>query len=255
MDEILGRVVAVAGSQMTATLEVDERTEDAIRIGAMVKARSADLEVVGTIAATQVESSGPSPRSVFVVDLLGEVVRAGEGRLQFSRGVSHYPISGTPVRAATETDLTAVYTRPSVSNVTIGTLYHDPLRPAFVLVNELLAKNFAVIGATGSGKSCAVTLILSAILAEHPKCTHRPLGPAQRICHGLRRPFRSRQRRQSATAVLAAGFRRGRRGASPRWHRTGAGSSGDHLEGCDNPGTPAVRNRRFRCGIGYRRYT
>jgi len=34
---------------MTATLEVDERTEDAIRIGAMVKAHSADLEVVGTI--------------------------------------------------------------------------------------------------------------------------------------------------------------------------------------------------------------
>jgi DNA helicase HerA-like ATPase len=168
MDEILGRVVAVAGSQMTATLDADELTADVIRIGAMVKARSGDLEVVGTIAATQVESSGPSPRSVFVVDLLGEVVCAGEGRLQFSRGVSHYPISGTPVRAATETDLTAVYTRPSVSNVTIGTLYHDPLRPAFVLVNELLAKNFAVIGATGSGKSCAVTLILSAILAEHP---------------------------------------------------------------------------------------
>jgi len=33
--------------------------------------------------------------------------------------------------------------------------------------DELLAKNFAVLGATGSGKSCAVTLLLSAILAEH----------------------------------------------------------------------------------------
>src|SRR5260370_5880659 len=168
MNDILGRVVAVAGSQMTATLEVDELTAEAIRIGAMVKAQSADLEVVGTIAAIQVESSGPSPRSVFVVDLLGEVVCASEGRLQFSRGVSHYPISGTPVRAATETDLTAVYTRPSVSNVTIRSLYHDPQRPAFVLVNELLATNFALLGASGSGKSCAVTLILSSILAEHP---------------------------------------------------------------------------------------
>ena len=77
MNDILGRVVAVAGSQMTATLDADDLTADVIRIGAMVKARSGDLEVVGTIAATQVESSGPSPRSVFVVDLLGEVVRAG----------------------------------------------------------------------------------------------------------------------------------------------------------------------------------
>jgi DNA helicase HerA-like ATPase len=37
----------------------------------------------------------------------------------------------------------------------------------FVTVDELLAKNFAILGATGSGKSCGVTLLLSAILAEH----------------------------------------------------------------------------------------
>jgi len=57
------------------------------------------------------------------------------------------------------------YTRPSVSNLSLGSLYHDPSRPAFVLVDELLAKNFAVLGTTGSGKSCAIALILSAILA------------------------------------------------------------------------------------------
>src|SRR6202035_5737530 len=37
----------------------------------------------------------------------------------------------------------------------------------FVVVDELLAKNFAVLGSTGSGKSCAVTLLLLAILTEH----------------------------------------------------------------------------------------
>src|SRR5437016_3042512 len=49
-----------------------------------------------------------------------------------------------------------------------GTLYHDAGRPAFLLMNALLAKNFAVLGMTGSGKSCGVTCILSAILADHP---------------------------------------------------------------------------------------
>ena len=34
--------------------------------------------------------------------------------------------------------------------------------------NDLLGKHFAVIGTTGSGKSCAVALILQAILNEHP---------------------------------------------------------------------------------------
>jgi DNA helicase HerA-like ATPase len=38
-----------------------------------------------------------------------------------------------------------------------------------VLVDELLAKNFAVLGATGSGKSCAVALMISAILTD---CTN-----------------------------------------------------------------------------------
>jgi len=167
MDNILGRVVALAGSQMTATLEVDALTEDPVRIGAMVKVRSAHLDVIGTIGAVNAEAGGSPPRSLMVVDLLGEIVPTTEGRPQFHRGVTHYPVAGTPVRAATEVDLTAVYTRPSVTNVSIGTLYHDPRRSAFVVVDELLAKNFAVLGATGSGKSCAVTLLLSAILADH----------------------------------------------------------------------------------------
>ena len=148
----IGRVVAVAGSQMTATLEADELDRGAVRIGAMVKVRSGPLDVVGTIAAIEARSGGSPPSSAFVVDLLGEIATAADGQTQFSRGVSHYPVAGTPVRAASEADLTAVYRRPSATNVSIGTLYHDPRRPAFVLVNELLAKNFAVLGATGSGK-------------------------------------------------------------------------------------------------------
>jgi hypothetical protein len=116
-------------------------------------------------------------RSVLVADLLGEVVSSAEGPAQFHRGVSRYPIPGAPVRAATGADLTAVYTQPSVSNVSIGSLYHDARRPAFVLIDELLAKNFAVLGATGSGKSCAVTLMLSAILTDHPNAHIVVLDP------------------------------------------------------------------------------
>src|SRR5580704_3471131 len=167
MDNTIGRVVAVAGSQMTATLEVDALTEDPVRIGAMVKVRSAHLDVIGTIGTINAEGGGSAPRSLIVVDLLGEIVPTAEGRPQFSRGVTHYPVAGTPVRAATDADLTVVYTRPSATNVSIGTLYHDPRRSASIVVDELLAKNFAVLGATGSGKSCAVTLLLLAILAEH----------------------------------------------------------------------------------------
>jgi uncharacterized protein len=164
MDYSLGRVTAVSGVQMT--VEADEPFTGSIRIGALVKTRGVECEVVGTISAVEVAGSS-TPRNVFIVDLLGEIVSSAEGQKEFRRGVSLYPTSGAPVVAATDADVRMIYTRPSVSTVSIGTLYHDPTRPAFVLVDELLAKNFAVLGTTGSGKSCAIALILSAILAGH----------------------------------------------------------------------------------------
>src|ERR1700732_2700232 len=84
MENTIGRVLAVAGSQMTATLEVDALTEDPVRIGAMVKVRSAHLDVIGTINAIHTEGVASTPRSLIVVDLLGEIVPMVEGRPQFS---------------------------------------------------------------------------------------------------------------------------------------------------------------------------
>ena len=170
----LGRVTVVSGAQMT--VEADQPLAASVRIGAMIKTRSVEHEVVGTISAVQVDGGSP-PRSVFVVDLLGEIVASTEGQSEFRRGVSHYPISGAPVQDASDADLRTIYTRPSVTNVGIGTLFHDPTRQAFVLVDELLTKNFAVLGSTGSGKSCGVALILSAVLAGHPQAHIIVLDP------------------------------------------------------------------------------
>jgi len=159
MDNMFGRVAALAGSQMTVTLTEPETAQGAVRIGGMVKARAVNLDVVGTVAAVQLNNGGPSLHSIFTIDLLGEIAVAADGRQQFSRGVSHYPLIGTPVYAATEAELKVVYSPPLLPSIGIGTLYHNPQQTAFVLVNELLAKNFA--------KSCAITLILSEILREY----------------------------------------------------------------------------------------
>ena len=65
-------------------------------------------------------------------------------------------------------DLAKVYARPRTSNVHIGRLRHNQKVPAFVVTDSLLGKHFAVLGTTSTGKSCAVTVILRSILAEHP---------------------------------------------------------------------------------------
>src|SRR5271156_4631801 len=104
MDNIIGRVVAVAASQMTATLEVDALTEDPVRIGAMVKVRSGHLDVIGTIGSVNAEAGGAPPPSLILFDLLGETVPTAEGRPQLNRGATHYPVAGTPDRAAMDAD-------------------------------------------------------------------------------------------------------------------------------------------------------
>jgi uncharacterized protein len=175
MDYSLGRVTNISGAQMT--VEADEPLSGSVRIGAMVKTRSGDQQVIGTIATIEVENRGPLPRCLFVVDLLGEIVPTAEGAGEFRRGVTLHPTPGAPVLASSDADVRLVYTRPSVASVNIGTLFHDPTRPAFVLVDDMLAKHFAVLGTTGSGKSCAVALILSAILAEHPQAHIIVLDP------------------------------------------------------------------------------
>jgi hypothetical protein len=167
MGELLGRVMTVDGSQITINPEADFGDEGLARIGAMVKVGSVHHDVFARISAVRCENNSPSKRVIFA-DLLGEIIPSNEGSSRFRSGVTQYPISGAPVVAATDADLTTIYAPSSRSNVRIGTLHQDESQPAFLLVNELLRKHFALLGTTGSGKSCAVSLLLSAILADHP---------------------------------------------------------------------------------------
>jgi hypothetical protein len=167
MEQILGRVTAASGSRVTAGLDVGMAGEGFGRIGDMVKVRCSEHEAVGTVSAVQVEAGSPA-RDVFVIELFGELIPSPDGSAQFSRGVSRYPVSGAPVLAASDIDLAAIHAPASGTNIRIGTLYQDLTRPAFLLMDQLLTRHFAVLGSTGSGKSCTATLILSAIIAEHP---------------------------------------------------------------------------------------
>ena len=167
MAAALGHVMSVTGAAMTASVEFDpDATDAAVRIGGLVKVPSGGIDVIGTVASFAFEPGDP-PRRVFTADLLGELAPAENGERVFRRGVSRHPVSGAAVVAVDDADLLAIYARPDAQHVRVGSLYHDPARAAFVLTDELLAKHFAVLGTTGSGKSCAVTLILRAIIAAH----------------------------------------------------------------------------------------
>lgn len=163
--ESLGQVISVSGSQVTASLETEKTSARSLRIGAVVKTPVNGTQAIGAISAVLTESS--PPRRVLVADLVGELYTEGD-TLRFTRGVSNYPVPGAPLHSASDEDLKAIYDRPHVPSIRIGSLYNNPETPAYVLIDDLLTKHFAVLGTAGTGKSSAVVLILSAILAGNP---------------------------------------------------------------------------------------
>jgi DNA helicase HerA-like ATPase len=164
MNEILGRVVAASGAEVTAAIAAGNAGMAAIRIGALVKIPTAAADaVVGAIRRIELQEG-----TLATVELLGTLAASAADPPRFTLGVAQHPALEAPVLPTSETDLASIYARPSVDNIRIATLYDDPARPAFLAIDELLAEHFAVVGASGSGKSCAIFLVLSAILAGHP---------------------------------------------------------------------------------------
>ncbi|MGC1335407.1 MAG: ATP-binding protein, partial [Candidatus Cybelea sp.] len=166
MEETVGRITGLGGSRIMVTGENDTNPDTAVRVGSMVVIRGKESDVVGVVDSMELDAATFQRR--VAVTPLGEITGSQGNGATFHRGVSHAPALGAFVVPATSDDLKSVYVRPSTSNVRIGTLSHDESQPAFVMVDELLSRHFAVVGASGSGKSCAVTLILSAILADQP---------------------------------------------------------------------------------------
>ncbi len=172
----VGRVVSVSGSQAVALLEgdgADGREQSCgLEIGKLVTMRTDRSVVFGLVAALSVPvpSQDPTQPEVRVVELelLGETQINERGRrLGFQRGVTTFPSLGDSVFHANMEDLGIVFASPDASKVRVGSIHQDRRLPACVAVDDLLGKHFAMLGTTGSGKSCAVALILRQILQEH----------------------------------------------------------------------------------------
>src|SRR5206468_11679036 len=101
------------------------------------------------------------------VDLLGEIL-GGPVRPKFQRGVTNYPTIGDTVDLITNQELRTVYAPTGSDQINVGTLQQDPSVIAYVDVEEMLSKHFAVLGSTGVGKSTGVSLLLNEILKAPP---------------------------------------------------------------------------------------
>jgi DNA helicase HerA-like ATPase len=137
-------------------------------VGRFVSIRCASSTIVAMITDATCEDLPTSDNYIASagVDLLGEIT--GGDRPKFQRGVTNYPTIGDAVELINNQELRTVYAPSGSDQIDVGTLQQDRSVTAYVDVEEMLSKHFAVLGSTGVGKSTGVSLLLNEILKARP---------------------------------------------------------------------------------------
>ena len=190
----IGRIISVNGSQ--AIVLLNEATGDGCEaggprpvMGTLLRVNTPRALVLGLVSAQSVpvptpNASGPEIRIV-ELELVGEILLGEPGGAPiFKRGVSRHPSLGDLVYATSGRELEMAYSSQQ-QNIKVGSISQDPNIPARVLVDELLSKHFAVLGTTGTGKSCGVALILQSILKASPNAHILLLDPHNEYVRAL----------------------------------------------------------------------
>ena len=177
---LIGEVMDIAGSSSQIILSTealkflsdssDSTVAMAGQVGSQVKIRVGQVWLVAGIRNQKMHPRDPG-MIIAAVDFLGEgdeEVLTGKIN-NFRRGVTRYPIPGSPVYAATGTDLRQIYAADSRPHVEIGTVYPTTDTRAALYIDPLLGKHFALLGSTGTGKSTSAALILHRIVDMAPE--------------------------------------------------------------------------------------
>ena len=167
----VGVVASISGAKVVCQLGEHGGAKAApLLIGSVVKIPTARSLVFGLVThlSRPIFDGDSESHAAAEIDLIGEMMQQGINYSRFSRGIAFYPQLDYPVQIASSQDLSAIYSRRDDSAVRIGALYQDPSITAYLQPEAFLSRHSAIIGTTGSGKSCALTLILRSLLAKFP---------------------------------------------------------------------------------------
>jgi len=178
----IGRVVSTSGANIIVLLDGKPGDSAELQLGGLVKMMLRRSTVYGLIGELRIPAPLPNEMEQQLrladVHLMGEVLKeAFGGNGTFNRGVAFLPTLDDAVHLADEEDAGIVYALPGHETINVGTIHQNPHVAAQISVNEMLGKHFAVLGTTGTGKSCAVTLILKQVLDSHPNAHVLMLDP------------------------------------------------------------------------------
>ena len=135
----------------------------------IVTSKSIVVAMVGSLTIGSEDEEGMSDGCLAQLNIMGEITTNETTRTtRFFRGVRSFPVIGEAVYNMSPQELTLIFNRENEACIEVGRLQQDSSIVAKVRIDDLLSKHFAIIGSTGSGKSCTVALVLQAILDENP---------------------------------------------------------------------------------------
>lgn len=172
-ERALGHVLSCRGSEarvgLPAPVPLGEQRPTVGKFVAIKSGYNLIVGMVAEVAAIDAELGVQSGYSAMArVDLMGEIVRDESGAARFQRGVREYPAIGDAVELLRRYDLRTVYSAIEDQSISIGQLHLDSAIPAYVDVDSMLEKHFAILGSTGVGKSSGVAVILNEVLRARP---------------------------------------------------------------------------------------
>ncbi|MFM9938159.1 MAG: ATP-binding protein [Hyphomicrobiaceae bacterium] len=177
-DGSIGRIVSVTGSKAIVLLDAaqDGMVRDPTNrpeMGTLLAIETAKTIVLAIVSALNVpvpaQREGEMEIWIAELGLVGELKKGKDNKPEtFNRGVTIYPALGDRVRVAVKSELQIAFCGDMEKSVRVGTIRQDSSIPAMIRVDDLLGKHFAILGTTGTGKSCTTALVLRSILERNP---------------------------------------------------------------------------------------
>ncbi|MEL6686731.1 MAG: DUF87 domain-containing protein [Pseudomonadota bacterium] len=171
----IGRIITVASSEAVISINksiIRQGRLNLAQIGTVLKILTSDSIVVAMVSSLEIgakDNDGLSDGCLARLSILGEITtNATTRQTKFFRGVRTFPVLGEAVYTMTPGDLQIIFAKEDTPSIEIGRMQQDKSIIARVRIDDMLSKHFAIIGSTGSGKSCTVALVLQSILHANP---------------------------------------------------------------------------------------
>jgi DNA helicase HerA-like ATPase len=171
----IGRILNVGSAEAIISINksiIRDNKLSLAQIGTMLKILTSDSIVVGMVSSLKIgatDQEGMADGCHATLNILGEIsTNATTRETKFNRGVRTFPVLGEAVYTMSATDLQVIFSKETSPCIEIGRLQQDNSIIANVRIDDMLSKHFAIIGSTGTGKSCTVALVLQAILSANP---------------------------------------------------------------------------------------